>query len=824
MLIYIFIILLTSSTVLGATGDGSCGWTVAEMIDICDVSEGVCTSNFLNSDPVIDSNASDYRLNYVGNIISLHDQASAAFANGDDVSVIKDYRFTSAVMAGLDGACSSTLYTQMAEDMRFAYRMIDDEETLATRGLETNEISIPHIKFTLQDTCAAETGGSCENMMPESLYNNIPENPMPTDWTDRAKLDGLAYGVDQNSVRDTQTYRSPDMALTQTFSYQIFTQNTSFDRLNFGDISQPPDICFQADCAAADVNPGQFKFTVASAMGSDYLSDLFDSGDAQAIRLVFDIEFVHVDLARGDTIEVLDTSSSSGGTYSFSLRVGSSYYDTISSGSSDESSLGAYTNDTLYLEFASDFLYGSYYRDNNYGDHFTDVISKPAVISVSALTETHYRVNVDLTVDSDIIAYCNDNTGNVPDDASEPTMCMILYDPYISLNGLAPPVDPPDLTVLTLTNLLDHPIVLMPLGILTLIFVALAIFASYLDTNMDKQTIAFLLKRLQSQVNQKDLEKSSSAASPVEKVGETGGGELVSTDKEQKPLDTVASTPERILHKLLLVHPWLSVFKRHPCDACSSVDHVMMVYTALLSSAATSIVLTAQEDDPRSDLHIYLLIGFYSGLVSLLIGKILRMTFPRRNNRFDKTFVRVVEDIAIKKGYQRIKRTGKLHQQLYYEKKYLQETFGIENSLTLKLAGKVITEEHDEFTLDPGFWDSDIPEVVIQGFALAATEATEAMVQHKWVHLHDDRHWYTPTKHKVGYCIVILLCAAFWTIILAHMMEMILEFSYAEFEFYYETYALSMVYDAFVMGPLSCAGKFLFILALHRFFFPRVFS
>ena len=49
---------------------------------------------------------------------------------------IKDYRFTSAVMAGLDGACGSTLYTQMAEDMRFAHRIMDDEDTLATRDLK----------------------------------------------------------------------------------------------------------------------------------------------------------------------------------------------------------------------------------------------------------------------------------------------------------------------------------------------------------------------------------------------------------------------------------------------------------------------------------------------------------------------------------------------------------------------------------------------------------------------------------------------------------------------------------------------------------------
>ena len=73
-----------------------------------------------------------------------------------------------------------------------------------------------------------------------------------------------------------------------------------------------------------------------------------------------------------------------------------------------------------------------------------------------------------------------------------------LYSPeeYVAL--LAPPVDIPDLGVLTLENFANNPVVMLPMLFLFFLFVGFAYHAKKVDGDMDRRTIAMLRDKLLS--------------------------------------------------------------------------------------------------------------------------------------------------------------------------------------------------------------------------------------------------------------------------------------------------------------------------------------
>ena len=458
------LLLVAALTHTAEAAGGTCGWTLNEMEGICNVpGGGVCTSNFINTGgddaPVTDATLSGYRLNYVKELVTLHDQADEIMRMGVEASAVRDYRITSRRLAGFPAApwrpnepCDPALEPMMRSDFTFLRRMVLPSWSL--QAASPGAKSIPHINFKLKETCGTpQVGSDCTvEVMPETTYPDLPGvYTGRSDWTGASKLDSLSYGVDEVSIRDTQGFLNLANNIRQTLTYQVFMRSTAFTRLNLGSPRSRPGVCVQGGCAARDIPVAAFKMSVATVI-EGYRIRLMKDSNVAALRISFHVKPENVNLTSGDTITtyMADGTNSFGGVLMTIPTSSPSHPDHLpaarrrmapaevssgDAGSGDAGDAGSgapvvnTNSDSIRVDFSQTYVYGeAEYAGSavNLNDPTSGQATLVASEYLPGYPEYGINVYVYLPLTEALAAYCETKSE-----------CMIMYDPEIEVRDSA---------------------------------------------------------------------------------------------------------------------------------------------------------------------------------------------------------------------------------------------------------------------------------------------------------------------------------------------------------------------------------------------------
>ena len=312
---------------------------------------------------------------------------------------------------------------------------------------------------------------------------------------------------------------------------------------------------------------------------------------------------------------------------------------------------------------------------------------------------------------------------------------------------IAPPLSIPDPSILTWANIKAHPEVFLFVGVMTAVFILLAVWGNRLDHKKDVTSIILIAEKIQNHIH-----------------GTEG-------DTENEELEQFF---ERAKFRMFSAHTWGSVIGRHPCDNVSSIDHTWITYTGLLSAATISLIFTAQADDERSAELLMVLTAVYGGATSAVVAFIITKSFPQGTTRFDKLFLKVFEKLAEEKGYFRDREFRYAKDNLeQYIGEFLVNEYGLAGT-QLALASAVALDEIRESVIVPPLYKSKITELREQGYALlkdVLPMTIESMLFQEW----EENNWYytVPPRKKFGYVFMFLVSGFCWTMITSYMMDLL---------------------------------------------------
>ena len=367
---------------------------------------------------------------------------------------------------------------------------------------------------------------------------------------------------------------------------------------------------------------------------------------------------------------------------------------------------------------------------------------------------------------------------------------------------IAPPLDIPYINFLTWANVRAHPEMFYFLVILTSFFVLMSWIGYLIDNTKDSDAIAAIYKLLQK-----------------ESIGDHDG------IAEEFGLIKKTGYLSRALLKAYRSHSWVSVFGRHPCDNVSSIDRTWITYCGLVCAATSTVIFTAQSDDPRSAEVIFVLGSIYGSLVSFIIGSIITKCFPSGTTRFDQLFMDVCEDICVANGYPK---DGNFHDlmrnRLDVASDHLSETYKFSGA-KLFLAQAVVADQYEgAYTLStPEFNKSKVLGLRQYGYAFVATlqpKVTLKMLETRW---QEGGYVYNDRK-KLGYAFIFVISAFCWILLSAYMLELLIGKSGDMLPVYYKTLGLSQVYDVFIIQPITLFLYYFIVVGLQRFIFPENIS
>jgi len=347
--------------------------TDQEVVDICDLPDGICHSFCVSNDPK--STSCEFRGSFIGDMVAFHDQTLAEEKSCSNMKNIKIYGLSTPEFAGLPRKCDGTAMDQGSRDF-----------LNPSKGRN-------HVSFELHSTQWCSSDNCTEILPPDLLLDSCPKK---TDGN-YTKLSGLSMGADKYSVRDQIMYREPpnfNNGVRQLLMYQLFGRDVSINKIGFGRAEDPDTACIAAGCEEKSFAAGQWKFTAVTGLDAT-------PEDITKIRLE-----IHVILEGGDeatdSIEELEeglwrfnATTDAGDEASFTLSLDSEYfyaavdfYDIFDDGIGEDPAVG-------HVSFA--------YDEEN----------EPMVMTVF----------IDLELDYDFKALC------------ESQACTLMYDPTICVGG-----------------------------------------------------------------------------------------------------------------------------------------------------------------------------------------------------------------------------------------------------------------------------------------------------------------------------------------------------------------------------------------------------
>jgi hypothetical protein len=378
------------------TATGACDGTDKALADLCRVPGGICHAFCVPQEGATVAAACAYRGTYINDLVSFRDPAEAAFASQGNVSVAKIYRFTTPALAGfpsndcdMDNAIGDMAETFLGSRPAAAADTANANTNTTAANFTATVTRRKHISFKLESThawnCPYATMAAelCATLLvPTGFDTDSAKNKMG----EAIVMEKRFGGVDGSAVRDSVLLYNPESQTEQTLMYQLFAQNASVSKLNFGDTSQVPAVCISSDCVARDFTAGSFRFTAGTAFPKGAFQNITK---ANAVRLEF-----HVALENG----------------------AQSDNDAAVVAKQDNSMIWLESNRTQFcLDFDTSFLYGAYDRNVRVFEKELRVGTARVSLADVATVSASIAVFVDLLLDDEVKNFC---TG---------TDCMLLY-------------------------------------------------------------------------------------------------------------------------------------------------------------------------------------------------------------------------------------------------------------------------------------------------------------------------------------------------------------------------------------------------------------
>jgi len=349
--------------------------TDQEVVDICDLPDGICHSFCVSNDPK--STSCEFRGSFIGDMVAFHDQTLAEEKSCSNMKNIKIYRLSTPEFAGLPRKCDGTAMDQGSRDF-----------LNPSKGRK-------HVSFELHSTQWCTSDNCTEILPPDLLLDSCPKK---TDGN-YTKLSGLSMGADKYSVRDQMTYNEPDgynNGVAQTLMYQLFGRNISISKIGFGRAQDPVSTCIAENCTARSFGAGEWKFTSVTGLENGTPASI------TKIRMRINVKLENADTAT-DKLEALG-----GGQFRFNASTAD----------------GNQTSFVVSLD--TDYLWAAQPR----GDIFSSSgISKSTAGKASIVLPTASEITpqpmtlivyIDLELDTTYKAACENKA------------CTLIYDPKVT--------------------------------------------------------------------------------------------------------------------------------------------------------------------------------------------------------------------------------------------------------------------------------------------------------------------------------------------------------------------------------------------------------